>query len=88
MKHLIEEFGFVIIGIICIAALVATVVIIRTHNNNMVKENYNEFTDKKKSEIGGKGLGDGDNGSAEGEGFAIPDSNKEEGNIKTPDVMW
>ncbi len=88
MEKFLEEYGFVILVVICIGFLVATVIVIRAKNNNMVKTNYSEFTDESKNEIGGKGLGDGDEGSTTGEGYKVPDSNKEDGELKKPDVMW
>ncbi len=88
MKRFLEEYGFVILMIICIGGLVATAIIIKVRNDRMVNNNLADFVDTTQGDIGGQGLGDGDSGTDKGEGFAIPDSNKENGEVKTPDVMW
>ena len=88
MKRFLEEYGFVILIVICIGGLVATALIIKVRNDRMVMNNFSDFTNTSQTDLGGQGLGDGDSGTDKGEGYAIPDANKDGGEIKTPDVMW
>ena len=54
MKRFLGEYGFVILIVIVITALVATAIVIKARNDSTVTQTYSEFTDRP--DAGGKGL--------------------------------
>ena len=90
MKRMLEEYGFAITTIIAITILVAVAIIIYKVYFTEAKQSVNaEFeTEVDGYQAGGQGLVDGEDAKKTGEGYKVPDSNKDGDTLKTPDVMW
>ena len=88
MSKFLEEYGFITLMIVIIACIIFVATYVKLHNDKVVKENFSDFTDTTQTDIGGQGLGDGESGTDKGEGYKVPETNKENGKLKDPSIMW